>query len=332
MPDTIIRVVQYGLGPIGSAVARHVLERAGLELVGGVDIDPAKAGRDMGEVLGLAAPLGFPVARNLSQALERTQADVVLHTTSSFFDVFEDQLVEILERGLNVVSTAEELAFPWLAHPEPAARIDAAARRAGKTVLGTGVNPGFLMDALPLHLTAICQRVDRIDVTRRMNASKRRGPFQIKIGAGMTVEDFTLQMKKGRMGHIGLPESMGMVFHTLGKTLKRYEAHVEPILADCLATTDYCEVQPGEVRGLKQVARGYTDDGEFMTLTFIAALDEFEDGDTIQIFGKPDLEVRLEGTNGDLATVAIAVNAVRRVCEAPPGLLTMRDLPIVTFW
>jgi 4-hydroxy-tetrahydrodipicolinate reductase len=123
-----------------------------------------------------------------------------------------------------------------------------------------------------------------------------------------------------------------MVFHTLGKTLKRYEAHVEPILAECAATTDYCEVQPGEVRGLKQVARGYTDEGEFMTLTFIAALDEFEDGDTIQIFGKPDLEVRLEGTNGDLATIAITVNAVRRVCEAPPGLLTMRDLPIVTGW
>ncbi|TFG92135.1 MAG: hypothetical protein E4H15_04390 [Syntrophobacterales bacterium] len=213
-----------------------------------------------------------------------------------------------------------------------ATRIDAAARQAGKTVLGTGVNPGFLMDTLPLALTALCQRVDRIDVTRRMNASLRRGPFQKKIGAGMTVEDFTTQMKKGRMGHVGLPESIRMVFHTLGKKLARYESDAEPVVADSLVKTDFCEVQPGQVRGLKQVARGYTDQGEFMTLTFIAALDEVENGDTILITGKPDLEIRLKGTNGDIATVAIAVNALRRVCAAPPGLVTMRDLPVVTIW
>lgn len=332
MSDTVVRVVQYGLGPIGSAMARHVMERDGMELVGGVDIDPGKAGKDIGEVVGSGAPAGITVARKLTQALEKTQADVVLHTTGSFFDLFEAQIIEILEGRLDVVSTSEELSFPWLAHPEAAARIDAAARRAGKTVLGTGVNPGFLMDTLPLHLTALCQRVDRIDVTRRMNASARRGPFQAKIGAGMTVEDFTAQMKRGRMGHIGLPESMGMVFHTLGKRLARYETAVEPVVADSFVTTDYCKVQPGQVRGLKQVARGYTDQGEFMVLTFIAALDEEEDGDTIRITGKPDLEIRLKGTNGDIATVAIAINAVRRVCEAPPGLVTMRDLPIVTIW
>jgi len=327
-----IRVVQYGLGPIGSAVARHIVERDGVELVGGVDIDRAKTGRDMGEVIGLDSLLGFPVVNDLALVMERTAADVVMHTTGSFFDIFESQLVEILKAGLDIVSTSEELSFPWLAHPDAAARIDAAARQAGKTVLGTGVNPGFLMDSLPLNLTAICQRVDRIDVTRRMNASLRRGPFQAKIGSGMTVADFMLNMENGRMGHIGLPESMGMVFSTLGKTMVKYESGVEPLIADSPVTTDYFEVQAGQVRGLKQVARGYTPDGEFMTLTFIAALDEKEDGDTILITGKPDLEVRLRGTNGDTATVAIAVNAVHRVLDAMPGLVTMRDLPIVTIW
>jgi len=332
MSDTVIRVIQYGLGPIGCAMARHVAEREGLELVGGVDIDPVKTGRDVGEVIGRDTPLGIPVLQNLAQVLEKRLADVVLHTTGSYFDLFEPQIMEILSEGLDVVSTSEELSFPWLAHPEAAARIDAAARRAGKTVLGTGVNPGFLMDTLPLTLTALCQRVDRIDVTRRMNASVRRGPFQKKIGAGMTVDAFYAQMEKGRMGHVGLPESMGMVFHTLGKTLTRYESDVEPVLADSPVSTDYCTVRPGEVRGLKQIARGYADQGEFMTLTFIAALDEKEDGDTIRIAGMPDLDIALRGTNGDIATVAIAVNAVHRVCEAPPGLVTMRDLPIITTW
>ena len=327
-----IRIIQYGLGPIGSAVARHVVERAGLELVGAIDIDPARLGQDAGQAIGLDHPLGFGVAKNLRGVLARTEADLVIHTISSYFELFKDQVVEILEAGLDIVSTAEELSFPWLAHPEEAAEIDAVARSVGKTVLGTGVNPGFIMDALPLSLTAICQRVDRVEVTRVINASTRRGPFQAKIGAGMTIEAFNAKMAAGRMGHVGLPESVGMVFDTLGKKLARYESTVEPVMADRLVRTEHFDVQPGQVRGLKQVARGHTEEGEFMTLTFIAALDAGEDGDTVKITGKPDLEVKLKGTNGDIATVAIAVNAVLRVKEAAPGLVTMRDLPIVTIW
>jgi 4-hydroxy-tetrahydrodipicolinate reductase len=139
-------------------------------------------------------------------------------------------------------------------------------------------------------------------------------------------------MAEGRMGHVGLPESVGMVLATLGKDLIRYESDVEPVVADHPVETDFFEVQPGMVRGLKQVARGYSEEGEFITLTFIAALEAGEDGDTIQITGDPNLEVKLKGTNGDIATVAIAVNAVRRVKEAAPGLVTMVDLPIVTVW
>jgi 4-hydroxy-tetrahydrodipicolinate reductase len=325
-----IRIIQYGLGPIGSAVARHVVERTGLDLVGGVDIDPAKIGNDVGEVIGLGQPLGFPVSVKLADVLDRTAADVVLHTTSSYFDLFKDQILGILEAGLDVVSTAEELSFPWLAHADEASEIDAAAKRVGKTVLGTGVNPGFLMDALPLFLTAICQQVDRIEVTRVINASTRRGPFQAKIGSGLTVDEFRARMAAGRMGHVGLPESVDMVFDSLGRKLTRYESGVEPVIAERVVKTDHFEVQPGRVIGLNQVARGYTEQGEFLTLTFIAALDAGQDGDTVRVMGHPDLEVTLKGTNGDIATVAIAVNAVRRVKEAAPGLVTMRDLPIIT--
>ena len=327
-----IQVIQYGLGPIGSAIARHVVERAGLELIGGVDIDPAKVGQDVGEAIGLGHSLGFAVAGKLDQVLAQTEADLVLHATSSHFDLFKPQIIEILESGLDVVSTAEELSFPWLTYPEEAAEIDGVAKRVGKTVLATGVNPGFVMDSLPLNLTAICQRVDRIVVRRVINASTRRGPFQAKIGSGTSVEDFQAKMDTGRIGHVGLPESMGMVFDTLGKNLARYTSSVEPVVADRLVKTEHFEVQPGQVRGLKQVAHGYTDEGEFLTLIFIAALDAKDEGDTITITGKPNLEITLKGTNGDLATVAIAVNATRRVKEAGPGLVTMRDLPIVTMW
>jgi 4-hydroxy-tetrahydrodipicolinate reductase len=212
-----------------------------------------------------------------------------------------------------------------------AAELNGAAKRAGRTILGTGVNPGFLMDSLPLSLTAICQRVDRIEVSRVINASTRRGPFQAKVGSGMTVEDFRAKMAAGRMGHVGLPESVGMVFHTLGRRLVSYESEVEPVVADQRVKTDHFDVRPGQVKGLRQVARGFSEDGEFLALTFVAALDAGDEADTIKISGCPELSVTLGGTNGDIATVAIAVNAIRRVREAEPGLVTMRDLPIVTF-
>lgn len=325
-----IRAIQYGLGEIGSAVARHVAERAAVSLVGAVDIDPAKVGRNVGEVISLGRRLGITVVEDLSQALERTEADIVLHTTGSYFRTFKPQIVEILRAGLDVVSTAEELSFPWLAHPEEAKEIDALAKQVGKSVLGTGVNPGYIMDSLPLNLTSICQRVDHVDVRRIINASARRGPFQAKIGSGMTVEDFESRTAASTMGHVGLLESVGMVFDTLGQELVRYESDIEPLVADETIKTEHVVVEAGRVKGLKQVARGYTDEGEFICLTFIAALDLEDDGDTIRIMGRPNLEARLRGTNGDIATVAILCNAIHRLKEAPPGLVTMRDLPVVT--
>ncbi len=326
-----IRVLQYGLGPIGCAVARYAAERPDLELVGGVDVDPAKVGRDMGEVIGLGRPLGSPVVATLAQFLEQGKADVALHTTSSYFDLFHRQILELLEAGLDVISSSEELTFPWLAHPKEAEDLDAAARRNGRRVLGTGVNPGFLLDFLPLALTAICQEVEHIEARRIINASARRGPFQQKIGSGMTVEEFRSRVQAGRLGHVGLRESAGMVMHTLGKSLQRYEEKVEPLLAERPIRTSYVEVQPGQVRGLRQEARAYTEKGEFLALTFLASLEAEEEGDTIRISGRPNLEIRLQGTNGDIATAAILVNAIRRVRKAPPGLWTMADLPVVTW-
>ncbi len=324
-----IRVIQYGLGPIGCATAKYIIERKGLELVGGVDIDSSKIGRDVGEIIGITSNLGLSIKKTIGEVLAGTNADVVLQTTNSYFDLFKTQIIELLEAGLDIVSTSEELSFPWIANKAIGEEIDAVAKRVGKTVLGTGVNPGFLMDALPLNLTAICQQVNHISAARNINASERRGPFQKKIGAGMSVDEFMAKMDEGRLGHVGLPESVGMIFDTFGKNLKNYESSVEPVVAEKLTKTDFFEVEPRKVIGLKQVARGYTEGEEFVKLTFVAALDYDHDGDVVQIKGKPNLEVNLKGTNGDIATVAIAVNAINRVHPAAPGLVTMRDLPIV---
>lgn len=326
----MIRIIQYGLGPIGCATARLVAERKGLQLVAGVDIDPDKVGRDLGEFAGIGR-LGIPIVASLGEALATTEADAALHTTSSYFPLFGDQVEELLRAGLDVVSTSEELSFPWHDNAAEADALHNVAVEAGRTVAGTGVNPGFLMDSLPLFLTALSQTVDHISIRRVINASKRRGPFQAKIGSGMTPDAFMQKMEEGRMGHVGLPESIAMIFDTLGKSLTRYESSVEPVIATEQTDTEHFKVAPGYVKGLHQTASGHAAEGEFVSLTFVAALDSDEDGDTITISGRPNLEVTLKGTNGDLATVAIAVNTLQRVVAAPPGLMTMRDLPIVSW-
>jgi len=325
-----IRVIQYGLGPIGCATARLIAERDNLTLVGGVDIDPAKVGKDLGEVIGLGRPLRLKVKKSLAEI--SAKADVVVHTTNSYFDQFTKQVLEILAAGFDIVSTSEELSFPWRDDAAAAKKVDAAAKKARKTVLGTGVNPGFLMDSLPLFITSIAQQVDHIDVTRVINATKRRGPFQAKIGSGMTVDEFNAKMAEGRMGHVGLPQSTAMIFDTLGKKLVKFENTVVPVVAKKPVKTKFFDVKKGQARGLHQTGRAYTKDGEFLSFTFRAALDEKPDGDTITIKGRPDLTVKLQGTNGDLATVAMAVNAIKNVKNAAPGLVTMRDLPIVSIF
>jgi 2,4-diaminopentanoate dehydrogenase len=326
----MIKIIHYGLGPIGCAMARLSAQRSNLQIVGAVDINPNIIGKDLGEVAGLGKNIGVIVHSSLEEVLHTTEADLVVHTTASYFDLFKNQILDIVGKKLNVVSTAEELSFPWHHHPEEAADIQAAAVANGVSVLGTGINPGFLLDSLPLNITALSQKVDRIDLRRAQNASTRRGPFQKKIGSGMSVETFNAAMATGRMGHVGLPESMAMIFAAFDKKLVEYREKIEPVVAEFPVKTDFFDVPVGDCVGLHQTAEGIDEQGNvFCTMTFLAFLGNPEDCDTLQISGIPNLKVTLEGTNGDIGTVAITINAIKRVVAAPAGLMTMKDTPLV---
>jgi 2,4-diaminopentanoate dehydrogenase len=326
----MIKIIHYGLGPIGCAMARLSAQRKNLQIVGAIDINPDIIGKDLGEVAGLGKNLGVIVRSSLEEVLESTDADLVVHTTSSYFDLFKNQILAIVEKKLNVVSTAEELSFPWYHHPTEAAEIDNAAKANGVSVLGTGINPGFLLDSLPLNITALSQKVDSIDLRRSQNASTRRGPFQKKIGSGMSVAEFETAMATGRMGHVGLPESMAMIFDAFDKKLITYNEKIVPVVANAPIKTGFFDVPLGKCIGLHQTAEGIDDmDNVFCTMTFLAFLGNPEDCDTLQISGIPNLKVTLEGTNGDIGTVAITINAIKRVFTAPAGLITMKDTPLV---
>jgi len=327
-----IRTIHYGLGSIGSGMARLAAQRANLEIVGGIDVDEQKVGRDMGEVIGLDEPLGLTVSSDPVDLFPRTKAHVVLHATGSYVEQVRPQLVEIIEAGLNVVSTCEELAYPQAQYPALAEELDALAKEHGVTVLGTGVNPGFAQDTIAIVATGVCQDVKHITVTRTVEAGERRLQLQRKVGAGLTVAEFEEKAEKREIRHVGLEESLTMIAHALGWQLDKIEETIEPVVAEKPVKSQFVEVKAGQVSGVHQVARGFKDGQELIVLHLYMHLGAQNPGDSVVIEGRPDIELTIQGIHGDLATAAMAVNAVPKVVSAPPGLVTMKDLPLVCPW
>jgi 4-hydroxy-tetrahydrodipicolinate reductase len=326
------QVVCYGLGPIGLGIARLALARPGVKIVGAIDVDPQKVGRDLGELLGGAA-IGVAISADAAATLAATRPAVVLHATSSALASVAPQLLQIADAGVNVVSTCEELAYPWTAQPQLAAELDAAARRAGVTLLGTGVNPGYAMDALPLMLTAPCAAVRAIRVLRIVDAGRRRGPLQRKVGAGLTVEQFTDGVRAGTIRHVGLPESLHMLATSLGWQLDRSADTIEPMIADQRITTEFVVVEPGQIAGVRQVARGFVGEHEAISLELRMYVGALDPQDTVEIDSDPPVRMTVAGgLHGDIATAAIVVNAIPSAVRAGAGLASMADAPLVHFW
>lgn len=325
-----IRVVQFGVGPIGASIARLMRQKDTLEIVGAVDKDPAKVGRDLGEVAGDSA-WGVKILPDVSPALAKP-VDVVVHTTSSYLENVMDELLACLSAGCCVVSTCEELAFPFRKHPQLSAKLDSAAKDEGIALVGTGVNPGFVMDKLVLTLSAAAQRVDWARATRIVDASKRRLPLQKKIGAGMTAEQFRTEVAAGKIKHHGLPESIAMVADGLGFRLDDISETIESIIAEETVKTEFLEVAPGQVAGVHQIARGSLGGEEKVFMELRMYVGAKEPSDTVELRGSPNLTLTIAGgTHGDLATAAIAVNTIPAILAAPAGLRTVRDLPLVYF-
>ena len=328
---SVIRVVQIGLGPIGLSATRYLCEHPRLRIVGAIDIDPDKQGQDLGELAGMTS-FGLPVRGALDQYPPEV-ADAAVVTTTSSLKRLAPLLLDLAGQGWNIVSTCEELSFPWLTHPELSRELDREARRREVSILGTGINPGFLMDLLPIALTGICQKVERIVVERVQDAGARRVPFQHKIGAGLDPGEFEELVSKGLMGHVGLTESMQMLAHQLGWELDSTTDDIEPIIAVTpVGTTDQL-IPEGRVTGLLQTGRGFRDGREVIHLLFRASIGEPRSFDRIRVEGVPSFDFVAEGgINGDIGTIAILVNSIPGLQRASPGLLTMPDLPPVTWF
>ena len=328
----MIKVLQIGLGPLGQKVAKFIEERDGITTVAAVDKNPQLIGKNLAATCSLAHS-NVTIQANVSEAVQNTAVDIAVLTTVSDFARITDQIEEVIAFGIPVVSTCEELSFPWEEDPQKAKILDDLAKEKQVAVLGTGVNPGFLMDALPTFLTAVCQDVQQIKVNRFQDAQFLRLPVQQKIGAGLSLEAFEAKKQAGSLRHVGLTESMKMIAHRMGWTLDRTEEVISPVIARQTIETPAMTIEAGHATGVRQVGRAYKDGEVKVELVFQAAVGEAESYDEVVVKGAPELKSRIQGgVNGDIATCAITINAIPRVLEASPGLKTMVDISPVSFF
>lgn len=315
------RVVCIGLGPIGIETCKLILKNPSLRLVGLVDKDAQKAGKDV-------LNCGIRVETSLVDCLRKAKPALVFLTTASRFRSVEKDIQAIVSLGADVVSSCEELSFPWLRGGSAAGRLDGFVRKHGRRVLGTGVNPGFVMDALPLMLVNVCQKVDSMRVRRVVDVAKRRLPLQRKMSVGLSRREFERKLKDGTAGHVGLKESLALIGAGMGWKLKLEET-TRPLLARKPMKTKHFSIRPGQVIGIEQIATG-TENGKIKAvLELTMRLGAEDPADEVWIEGVPPVHMKISpGVQGDLATAACLVNGALKLNGAPAGLLTVSDLSV----
>lgn len=324
----MIRVIVIGLGPIGISAARAVLADKGLQLVGLVDVDSHKIGKTLADI-GTDITGGPRIVASIGEAVAHG-AGVAIVTTTSKFDKIVPTLRELMGHQIHVVSSCEEMSWPGYLYPDLAKQVDDEAKRAGVALLGTGVNPGFLMDFLPVVFSSMVTRVASVKVGRYVDASTRRQPLQAKVGATMTVEHFNSLARDGKIGHMGIAESVAMMACGLGRVVRQGELKVtlDPVIADREMSSLLGAIKPGQVCGMRNTAQ-WSGAGLSINLELIMALGTKEPRDVIEIGGPVPLKLKIEGgTPGDSATVASLVNFVRVLPRCTPGLKTMLDVPV----
>lgn len=328
-----IRILVLGTGQMGSGIARLVLRKNGLRLVGAYARRAGRAGIDLGRAIGLDRELGLPVSNDLGGVIEETRPEIAIQATCSTVADAMDEIMSCVRHGAHVISIAEEMAFPAYRAPQAAAEIDRLAASHGVSVLGTGINPGFVLDLLVVALSGVCAEVRSVS-GKRVNDLSPYGPTVLgKQGVGLSPEAFRTGVADGSVvGHVGFPESIQMIGRALGWRIARIEERREPIISRVRRETPFVTVEPGHVAGCLHTAVGYAEGEPVITLVHPQQvqpqLEGVETGDTLEIFGTP--HVRLAGSPeipGGVATAALAVNMIPRVMDARPGLHCMTDLP-----
>lgn len=331
-----IKVAVWGFGAMGSGIASMLLKKTGVDIVGVCDIHPDRVGKDIYDVLGIDRKDKEPVIikSDIEEIITEKSCDVAILATDSFTKNAFPKIKFCLEKKVNVISTAEEMAFPQAQTPELAEEMNKIAKENGVTVLGTGINPGFVLDYLVLALTGTCETVESINASRVNDLSPFGHAVMEEQGVGITPEEFNTRIVNDTLaGHVGFPESIQMVAEGIGWNLEKIEQTKDPIISNTYRQTKYAEVNPGNLAGVRQRGFGYVDGSLKIEMDhpqqILPEKENIDTGDYITIKGVPDINLQIKPEiPGGIGTIAMCVNMIPHVINSHPGLKTMLDLPV----
>lgn len=328
-----VKVILWGLGNMGSMIAKALLNKEGVEIVGAIATRKEKEGKDLGKLLNFEKELEVQVTNDAESLFENIKADILLHSTTSFVNETYCQIKLALKKKINVITIAEEMYNPWVKNPELAREINNLAKTNDVTVLGTGINPGFVLDTFILTLTGVCLEVTEIKASR-VNDLSPYGPTVMRTqGVGTTVEEFEKGISNGTIiGHIGFLESVSTIAKYLGWELDEIKQTRDPIISNVLRKTPHALVKPGMVAGCNHIAYGIKNDKAVITLEhpqqILPELESINTGDYINIKGTPEINLSIKPEiQGGVGTVAIAINMIPHVINSESGLKSMMDMP-----
>lgn len=336
-----IKIAIYGVGAMGSNVVRLLQSKPQTRIVGAIDHDPAKIGKDAGEVAGLGKPLGVDILFPPEKTFGAVEADLVIHTTTAFLDEAYDQIVQCLNRGMNVLTICQELFFPIGKNAARAEELAGIAKNKGLRMTAVGVNPGFVMDLVPILCSLPCWEIQSVFVRRIVDFSPY-GPDEMRhIGANLTREEFLEGVRVGTIGHIGLLETTAMVAHCLGLPLDELRQTKEPLLTQVPRRSEFVRIEPGRVCGFKQNVAGLCEGKRVLDFRMVGIVspdkdeDGVETGDYTRITGVPNVDITIKeeiAQRGGLGTAGVAVNMIPKLMSTPPGFQTMNEFSKLYYW
>lgn len=323
-------ILQIGFGPLGIQIAKYIAQKETVKTVAVVDINPNFTDKRLSEIASeLSNEVKIYTSVNESINELTSKPDVAIITTVSSLEKLIPQIEEVAKLGIPVISTCEELSYPWELQPELSKELDSICREHKIACLGTGINPGFLMDYLPSVMSSVCKDIETITVERIQDATPRRVPFQQKIGAGLSLQAFKEKEATGTLRHVGLKESVYLLANSIGLKLDEVTESLDPVIAEDKVASKHIKVKKGDARGVEQIAHGYVNGMCKITMHFKAAIGEPRSYDKISIKGIPNFSSEIEGgINGDIATCAITINCINAILKASPGLHTMADISV----
>lgn len=329
-----IKIAIWGFGAMGAGMANMLLSKKGVDIVAVCDLHPNRVNKSVAEILKTDKCKDIIITGDIDEALKDKQVDLCLLATDSFTKGAFPKMKLLLEKKINVITTAEEMAYPKAQEPELTKQLDEIAKENGVTVLGTGINPGLIMDLLVVCLTGCMENVEHIEAKRVNSLSPFGETVMEEQGVGITLDEYNKRNAAGELaGHVGFSESVNMIADALGMKLEKFEQQMEPILTTVDRKSPYGFAAAGNLAGINMTGQGHVDGEVKINMIHPQQIEpEMEGthtGDYITLKGSPEVNMAITPeVDGGIGTIAMCVNMIPHVINARAGLKTMIDLPV----